>query len=169
MHIKLVEPGFGSYTGLLGDIAFTDGVSDESLSRSQIDRIASSIRVETFEGEAVGSANDLLDRSHTAELTPPLETLSQEIERKEAEKTEEVLNELAELHAGEDGEPSGIANANDEAPAQGSSDDVVEHTAESLGAIADKSGIAGLREIAEQFDVKGKSVAQLIDGILAAQ
>lgn len=40
------------------------------------------------------------------------------------------------------------------------------YTRESLGEIADKKGIAGLREIAEPMGVKGVSIAALIDGIL---
>jgi hypothetical protein len=43
------------------------------------------------------------------------------------------------------------------------------HTAESLAAIADEKGIAGIREIAEQFSLKGNSIAGLIEAILKAQ
>ena len=38
-----------------------------------------------------------------------------------------------------------------------------------LGKIADKDGIGGLRVIAESLGVKGKSIKELIDGILKAQ
>ncbi|CAB4122116.1 hypothetical protein UFOVP26_80 [uncultured Caudovirales phage] len=38
-----------------------------------------------------------------------------------------------------------------------------------LGKIADKDGIGGLRVIAESLSVKGKSIKELIDGILKAQ
>jgi hypothetical protein len=38
-----------------------------------------------------------------------------------------------------------------------------------LGKVADKDGISGLRAIAENLGVKGKSIKELIDGILKAQ
>lgn len=40
------------------------------------------------------------------------------------------------------------------------------YTEDQLAAIADKSGIAGLREIADPLGVKGKSIRDLIDGVL---
>lgn len=45
----------------------------------------------------------------------------------------------------------------------------LEFTEQSLGAIADEQGIAGLRTIAERFGVKGTAIRVLIDGILKAQ
>lgn len=43
------------------------------------------------------------------------------------------------------------------------------YTEAQLGAIADKDGIGGLRVIADGLNVKGKSIKELIDGILKAQ
>lgn len=43
------------------------------------------------------------------------------------------------------------------------------YTEGQLGKIADKDGIGGLRVIAESLSVKGKSIKELIDGILKAQ
>lgn len=43
------------------------------------------------------------------------------------------------------------------------------HTRESLEAVADKMGIAGLREIAEPMRVKGRGIQELIEEILKAQ
>lgn len=40
------------------------------------------------------------------------------------------------------------------------------YTEEELGKIADEKGIAGLREIADSLGVKGRSVADLIAGIM---
>lgn len=42
------------------------------------------------------------------------------------------------------------------------------YSVEELADIADTSGISGLREIAEPLGVKGKSIRDLIDGILAS-
>lgn len=49
------------------------------------------------------------------------------------------------------------------------SDGVIKHTQETLEKIADENGITGLRNIAAKLDVKGKSIAELIKGILNAQ
>lgn len=40
------------------------------------------------------------------------------------------------------------------------------YTEAELGAIADEKGIAGLREVGEAVGVKGKSIKELMDGIL---
>ncbi len=40
------------------------------------------------------------------------------------------------------------------------------YTAQELAAIADAKGIAGLREVGETLGVKGKSIKELIEGIL---
>jgi hypothetical protein len=181
MYIRLLEQGFTTFSGHLGEVEFENGVSVESLSRSQIDRIASSIRTESFEGEAVGSANDLLDRSHEAPVVAPLATLEEELIAADAAKTESELKELAELAAQEPlqtGEPSSIADDSgapaEVAEAPEASPGMIIfakpiHTVESLGIVADTEGIQGLRDIAETFNVKGNSIAKLIEGILTAQ
>lgn len=60
-----------------------------------------------------------------------------------------------------------------EAPLAGSENESpkasVTYTQESLEAIADKEGIKGVRAVAEQFGVKGTSIAELIREILEAQ
>lgn len=43
------------------------------------------------------------------------------------------------------------------------------HTRAELEAIADQRGIAGIREIADQYGVKGRGIVELITEILAAQ
>lgn len=43
------------------------------------------------------------------------------------------------------------------------------HSKESLEAVADSSGIKGVREIADSFNVKGNSIAELIEKTLQAQ
>jgi hypothetical protein len=44
---------------------------------------------------------------------------------------------------------------------------VMDHTAEELAAIADKGGIKALREAAEPFGVKGKSITEIIAALMA--
>ena len=46
---------------------------------------------------------------------------------------------------------------------------VEKYSREQLEAIADKDGIAGLRQVGERLNVRDKSIVGLIDGILRAQ
>lgn len=46
--------------------------------------------------------------------------------------------------------------------------EVPKWTRQELEAIADKEGIAGLREISERHGIKGRAIVELIDAILAA-
>ena len=47
--------------------------------------------------------------------------------------------------------------------------DAIRYTKEALEKIADTSGIAGLREVADKFGVKGRGIVELITEILKAQ
>lgn len=55
-----------------------------------------------------------------------------------------------------------------EAPQAVAEAPVKSYTAEELAAVADKSGISGLREIAEPMGIKGNSIGKLIEAILKA-
>lgn len=183
MHIKLIEQGFETMTGFLGEVEFENGTSVENLSRAQVERIAGSLRVETIDGEHVGAAHDLLDRTHTAPELVPTPTQAALDILADQEKTEEELGSLLELADKEPlqtGESSNLGDSLAEGTGEGVGQVVEDpatqalvdpslHTAESLGAVADADGIQGLRDIAEPLNVKGNSIAKLIEGILAAQ
>ena len=55
------------------------------------------------------------------------------------------------------------------APAENIEEKVVKYTREQLEQVADEKGMAGLRRIADEFGLKGKSIPGLIEAILQKQ
>lgn len=143
MKIRLIESGYESLTGMFGEIEFDNGVSVHDVSPVQARFLSSIVRIESIEGQDVGE-NARFQSSYNLEA-PVFR-----------------LPTLSELEA--DGQPAEVGQA--KAVAQQRSD---VFTKEQLEAIADKTGIAGLREIAAPLNVKGTSIDKLIEGILKSQ
>lgn len=144
MKIKLIEPGYENFNGNLGQIWFEGSVSVGHVSYAEANFLSTIMRIADAEtGNEVGM---LLDQ--IAELDRPA--------------TSVTYKTLADIQA-------------EEAEGKGADSEVVadefehKYTVEELEAVADKSGIAGLREIADKFEVKGTSIAKLIEGIISAQ
>jgi hypothetical protein len=151
IFVKLVEAGWETYTGYLGDVEFADGISVELLGRHKINRIASALTIVSVtkfpdgsfeQGFIVGPLSDLLaiqeQEGITVETLPTLEELGQQANFDLA-----PTQAIAELTA-----------------------QVSQYTREQLEAIADAQGVKGLREIGDSLDIKAKSIEGLIDGIL---
>jgi hypothetical protein len=199
MRIKLIEAGWDTYSDVLCAVPFVNGVSVRDVSRIEADRISSILRVETLEGDAVGSAARMTDLNNVS---------AEELGFKHygsIDKANPVLDEavnakpkLAELP-----EPAPVATKSEEdvmlvdddadqgdaAPEVPVAPVVAEvatqaetpaaavevevkakvWTEEELAAVADKSGIDGLREIGTPMGVKARSIREMIDGIVAAQ
>jgi hypothetical protein len=139
MRLKLLQAGFENYTGQMGVTFFQNGLSVNEVSEQDARRMAAVLKCETVDGESMNVAQKLLDSMHTEAVVKNVDYASDE------PKAEVVPETPAEV-----------------APQ-------AKHTAESLAAIADEKGIAGIREIAEQFSLKGNSIAGLIEAILKAQ
>lgn len=132
--IKLVEKGYEHFTGDIGGILFVDGVSEESLSNIEVNRIGAAMRIESIEGNQLGITAQLAEMGSVG-------ITDESDKRPMQEPTRE-----AKVHVlDEEGKP---------------------YTKESLEQIADRKGIAGLREVAEKFGVKGVSIAGIISQIL---
>ncbi|CCG43286.1 hypothetical protein [Magnetospirillum molischianum] len=136
--IRIVEPGFEGYNGYIGITQFVDGVAE--VDHIRLSQIAAAMRVEDAETERqVGPAMDLIDAHHVkAEVEAPLER---------GHGDAPVENVLAE-------EPAAEIK--------------LTVTREELEGLADKKGIAGLREIGDQLGVKSNSIPGLIDKIVQA-
>lgn len=146
-RIRIVEPGWDRYTGILGAVEFKDGVSVEPVAKHEINRIGAALRIEGVEsGEQENSGVDILRSWSNRAKVENLPRASEKADET-PEKTEK------------DGESEQKA---DEKPAH-------VWTEEELAAIADEKGIAGLREIAEPMGVKGRAIAELIREILNKQ
>ena len=145
MKIKLIEPGYEGFSGMFGTVAFEDGVSVNHVSHAEINLLASIVKVVDFESEAeVGNlATEAASWDKTADVIyyPTLADI-------EAGRTSPETNSPIQ--------ESQVAN-------------VKLHTKESLEEIADKKGVAGLREIADPLGIKATSITKLIEKILASQ
>ncbi|MFA9261783.1 MAG: hypothetical protein ACEQSB_00285 [Undibacterium sp.] len=145
MKLKLTRSGYEDFTGHLGRIEFQDGVSVEDVGARDSDRLVacgfSVVNSETDEelGVAARLVSDMQMRQ------PVIEPLDRQTKEEKAEEDRIVLLRL------------------NKAP----TDKFYE--AEELDAVADKSGIKGLREIAELWKIKSRSIPEMIGLIMGAQ
>jgi hypothetical protein len=145
MYLKVATKRMAGYTGVLGLVRFKDGVSEDPLPRHMRDRMAASmefLEVDLDGNEQPAGAQHRVIREYK-ERAPRSEPLKRQTDEEKA----------AEVAA------AAVINA--KVP-------VIE-TRESLLAIADKSGIKGLREIGNKWNVKHRSIPTLIEMILDAQ
>lgn len=148
MKIRMIEPGYASYTGHYGSTEFKDGVSVGEMSDSDVRLISAIMSVECVD--------DGKDPGENAKFQASLQV--------SAFSTN--LPTKAELQAAGKIAPDAPEDEVNNAPALTVS---TAYTAEQLEEIADKGGIAGLREIAEPLGLKGTSITGLIASILGAQ
>lgn len=140
-HIILKEPGFENFSGLFGTIYFEDGRSVESVSNHEAQRFGAITRCETEDGLNPSPSQAAVDnRTLTAsEERATVEPTNEELQTQKKSIDKPVtLGDLVQA----------------------------EISRERLEKIADKSGIAGLRKIADPLGVKDKSVPGLIEKIL---
>lgn len=143
--LKVASPTWLGYTGPLGNVAFVDGVSVDFLPRVVRDRLSASMEFVEIDEEgneaAAGVAHRLVDESAArAPVIEPMERQSDE--DKKSENVKAVLE--------------GVKNAE-------------VNTREELEEIAAKGGIKALREVADRWGVKHRSIPVLIEMILGAQ
>lgn len=144
MKIKIIEPGYETFSGMFGTVPFENGVSIDHVSHVEINLLASLVKVVDAD---------------TGEETGNLAT-----EAAMWDKTADVIYypTLADINAGR-------STPTIESPVQADQVKTKVYSQKELEDIADKSGIAGLREIADPLGIKGTSIAKLIEGVLAAQ
>ena len=145
MNYRIATPGYEGFTGDLGGVEFVDGVTARDYPIAFIDRLSANfLIVEAESGAFAGLVTRLAETAAIPFVAPTdLEQMSDEQ----------------------------IAIANQAAVQKSARivtlDEVF--TREQLEAIADKKGIAGLREIAAPYGVKDKSITGLIEAVLKAQ
>jgi hypothetical protein len=145
LRIKITEPGWAGFSDWLGAVQFKDGISVRELIPAELNNISSSLRVERYvegeEGSQVGLAvNAVTIRDIYVEPEPQCKVYDQPIP-------------LA----------GGNPNTRGEMPCKPPI-----MTDEQLEKIADEKGIAGLREIATQWGVKGRAIGDLLISIRRA-
>ena len=147
MKIKIVEQGWEGFSGNLGMVLFEDGVSVRDVTPVEANIVAGNIRVVNFEDESsVGAIGMDADIQNIPCVSSSLQTLEEILSGREA-----GIQVIAQIMSG---------SAQESAKA---------YTQAELEAIADKDGIAGLREIGDSIGVKSTSIGGLIEAILAKQ
>lgn len=142
--LKTVQPRMQGYTGILGMVRFTDGLSDEYLPRHIRDRMAAAmefVEIDQDGNEQPAGAQHRLIRGNQSSIV-----LEETPRQTDAEKAAEA---------------SQLAIAKSKVP--------VLATKEELEAIASASGIKGLREVGNKWGVKHRAIPTLIAMILDAQ
>ena len=144
-HLRVIHKGYEGFTGFLGRYEFVDGISIEKLTRNERDRMAAGHTYmeinEDGSEEPAGIAHRMIStRARPAEVETPLER------RSEKDKRDETIRNIL-----------GAENRPDV------------KSRKQLEDIADKSGIAGLREIGDAWEVRERSIPALIEKILGAQ
>lgn len=143
-RMRIVQSGYETYTGPIGPYEFVDGESVEEIPLAARDRLAVAFEMVEFDeesGRPAGPAQRLLDGYNVALESPePLERQS------DIEKRAEDIRAMI-----------------------GSEKVRAMRTRENLENVADKMGIAGVRLVAEDWNVRSKSIPALIDMILGAQ
>lgn len=141
MKVRLEEAGFETYTGQMGVIFFENGISTNEVLVIDAVKLSCVMRVTWEDGTSPSVTQSILDNADTP---APIVADGRVVTSKGdvvAEKKVTANQVIADTGYNE---------------AQ-------------LGKIADKDGVGGLRVIADELKVKGKSIKELIDGILKAQ
>jgi len=146
MKLKLTQAGFETYTGQMGVVMFKNGLSEGDVLPIDAIRISAAIGAEWEDGSAANVGEMYLNNMHAPAHVGghDINEMSMPVEEKAGQVTQapegtEVVSEI----------PT--------------------YTEDSLAAIADKEGIAGLRTVADTLSVKGTSIVGLIAGIMKAQ
>ena len=160
--IRITQKGSETFTGLMGDIEFENGVTVHVIGRADARRLGGILSVVEVdeEGESTGvnpsGAQEIIDdRTLTADGLQKLRVKQMkydaEFESNMADKAVDTAIEAAEKAAKE---------ADSDTPG-------FNFTAEDLEAIADEKGMPGMRLFADKYDVKGTSIAGLMKQLLA--
>jgi hypothetical protein len=181
MKLKLKGGGFENYTGQMGVVYFENGLSKFDVNPNDAIRIAGSIGAE-WENGAPANVGDI----YTQNMNTPAPSVEQQGGMSLLQGVVGIVNaddamRLSESVANSQMWGGDTVTEPSATPVQASviqpettaaaelTTSSTGYTAESLAEIADQSGIAGLREIAAQFEVTGNSIAMLIERILKKQ
>lgn len=142
MKLRLTQGGFENYTGQMGVVWFENGLSTTDVLPIDGIRISAAIGA-TWEDGSAANVGDMYLNS----MDVP------------AHVGMGAINAMSV-------EPEAPAPQQKEASVTAPS---TAYTEEMLAKIADEKGIAGVREVGDQFGVKGTSIVSLIAAILKAQ
>jgi hypothetical protein len=142
MKLRLTQGGFENYTGQMGVVWFENGLSTTDVLPIDGIRISAAIGA-TWEDGTAANVGDMYLNSMDVPAHVGMGT----------------INTMSF-------EPVAPVPQQSETKAVASGET---YTEESLAKIADEKGITGIREVADQFGVKGTSIVGLIAAIMKAQ
>lgn len=145
MKLHLTQPGYETFTGQMGTVFFENGLSVADVKPIDAVRMAAQFLCEWEDGTTASVAQSILDHAHATVASIPVE-----------QNADQAL-------AAQAAEAAALAALSTEAKSG------KVYTENELAAVADKSGIKGLRAIADPLGVKGNAIADLIKAILAKQ
>lgn len=137
--VRIVAKGFEGYNGIIEGIEFRKGVSTENMSLGSAERIGAFMRVvDNDTGEPLGVGQRMVNARRQSQA--PREPLAK-VKRTPTGKKKKTVKKQ----------------------------EVPEYTftREDLESVADKEGITGLRKVAEQYEVRGRSIREIIDSLMA--
>jgi hypothetical protein len=149
MKIKFIAPDLAKFSGMYGSIEFVDGVSVEHVTQADVDLYGAISTIEVL-GDDFTPEMPYSEAKHLVATMTSLPTLA-ELQAQAASAVHAMM-----APPGADLAPELVAPA-------------VLYTKEQLEAIADKEGIAGLREIGTPLNVRATSISKLIQEIMEAQ
>lgn len=144
-RLKIVQKGYDGYSGPIGAYEFEDGISLEMIPLNQRDMLSAAFQMVEIdedggEQDASVAARMLRDRENAIEATDSLDRQTDD------EKLEENVRAVI---------------GGEKIPAL--------YTEKALEGLASAKGIAGVRIVAEVWDVRSKAIPTLIQMILRAQ
>lgn len=161
MQVKITDPGFAGFTGHFGTVYFENGIS-EHISSAEAERLGCIVKCETLEGVNPSATQRMVDiQSKNLD-----ELLAQGAgvvgaDRAKTQSPEQVLGAV-ESQAGQANQV-----VENQPQIQPGVKPGLDFTRADLEALADREGISGLRNLGSQFGVKGRSIVEIIDELLA--
>ena len=178
-YVYLKGRGFQNYSGFLGGVVFEDGKSIRKVTETDINAIVANQRVviidESGKEQAVGWAARQAYESRQEKLALLQKVNENESRQKQqsasgaAEQTGRNNSEISDLSTEVTGDGRASPVGGSVQPAQQFEehqevhDQLKVYTQAELIAVADKQGIEGLRSIGKQYDVRAKTIENLID------
>lgn len=162
MQVKITDPGFAGFTGHFGTVWFEDGVS-EHISSAEAERLGCIVKCETLEGQNPSATQRMVDiqQKNLDEL------LAEGKGVVGADRNAEQKPAQVEQPAGDQADQVNQPVAKTEEATVATAGGKPTFTRKQLEELADKEGIAGLRNIGSQYGVKGRSIVEIIDELTA--
>jgi len=182
--VRIDKKGFEKFCSFMGYVKFENGVSVESISMAEAKRLGAFTSIVDAEtGEPISETNDLIqdraktvddmienrgakERAESLEKARQAKIDAQRLKKEESkqyknpeERAKEREEKKKEKRVAKKKEP-GLVISITERP-------LTNYTAESLAELADSKGVGGLRELAKDHGIKGRSINELISGLMA--